>query len=724
MFKLFSLPNGILTRVTTRLVVVIVLAISITAVLGYTKLYQVTERNSSIRIDRAARTAVALFSATLSSEFTAIYNQDGEPLALRLKVDPPNGPLTFRNEHDILLNEIGLINQGAANLFRLNSQTNGFDRLATTFRRPDGSIPPPMSIAAGHPAYDDIFHNKPHLGEVPVMGRLRLAYLTPIQEPDGSVVGALAVDVGWVDDLVVARNELRTQILAAAILIILCGGFIGFVTMKEELHSLRTLARYSNSIASKANFGSVPYRERKDEIGALAQGLNRVAVLQNRLFQIAYTDELTGFGNRSRYLSDLEAAFNIRPDDRSRTMLMHLNLDNFKHINDAFGQRSGDELLRLVAERLSCLLGEEAQIARIATDEFTILINNFLPPQDDTYLYIILPELEKPFKLPSGEVYVNSSIGCIDLYKDASNADEAHRYAGLTLRKAKEQGGNQKINFSTELADELKDQVKLDMMLRAAIKERSIELYFQPQINPKTQALVGLEALARWTHPIAGSIAPNVFIPIAEKNGLIVDLGTLILDLACEQAAKWRELKFDFNHISVNVSPIQLWQPDFINVVSEALKRHGLIGEDIFIEITESVFVDQSEDRVERVINQVRNLGIKMSLDDFGSGYSCLGYLNRLPLDQIKVDRSFVAAADKDKRKQQVLKGILELASGLRFDVVAEGVETREEIDLLTRMGCRTVQGFFFARPTPAVNVPEQVQKIADTNLDRGLHSA
>lgn len=724
MFKLFSFPSDILGRVTTRLVIVIVFAILTTAVLGYTKLYQVTEKNSFIRIDRAARTAVALFSATLSSEFTAIYSQDGAPLALRLNGNSTSDPLSFRDEYDILLKKIGLINQGAANLFKLNSHTKGFDRFATTFRKPDGSIPSTISIITGHPAYNDIYHNKPHLGEVPVMGRLRLAYLTPIQEPDGSVAGALAVDVGWVDDLIVARNELRGQILAAASLIILFGGIVGFVTMKEELRPLRILARYSNNIASKVNLGSVPYKERKDEIGALSQGLNRVAVLQNRLFQIAFIDEVTGFGNRSRYFSDLETAYNIIVNDRPRATLMHLNLDNFKQINDAFGQRSGDELLRLVAERLSCLLGEEAQIARIATDEFTILIKNFSQQQNDPRLDTILPELEKPFQLQSGEVYVNSSIGCIDLYQDALDADEAHRYAGLTLRKAKEWEGNQKVNFTTELADMLQDQIKLDRMLRTAIKERAFELYFQPQINPKTLTLVGLEALARWTHPTVGSIAPSVFIPIAEKNGLIVDLGTLILDLACEQAAKWRELKFDFKHISVNVSPIQLWQPDFTNVVSETLQRHGITGEDIFIEITESVFVDQSEDRIERVLRQIRNLGIKMALDDFGSGYSCLGYLNRLPLDQLKVDRSFVAAADKNKRKQQVLKGILELARGLRFDVVVEGVETREETHLLAEMGCRTMQGFFFARPTPAVKIPEQVQKIAGSDFDLGIDSA
>ncbi|MBV6651813.1 MAG: EAL domain-containing protein, partial [Hoeflea sp.] len=251
-----------------------------------------------------------------------------------------------------------------------------------------------------------------------------------------------------------------------------------------------------------------------------------------------------------------------------------------------------------------------------------------------------------------------------------------------------------------------------ERMLRLAIADREIEVHFQPQVNPATHQLAGVEALARWTHPAEGPISPGMFIPIAEASGQIVDLGTLILELACEQAAKWRAAGFGFRHISINVSPIQLWQPNFIEVVKDALKRHDLAGNEICIEITEGVFVDQSKQRIEKVLAALRQLGVLLSLDDFGSGYSSLGYLNRLPFDQLKVDRSFVSDIDTDVRKQKVMRGILELGRGLGFDIVVEGAETLEEVTVIRDMGCDAIQGYYYSRPAPALLIPEVVKKI------------
>ncbi|PHR17792.1 MAG: diguanylate cyclase [Hoeflea sp.] len=725
MSKFVSLFNGMTGRITLRLLVIVAVSILITASLGYFKLSQVTEVNSFIRIDRAARAATALFTEKLNSEFSAINDPDGKPMALRLKSDTVDMSLSFRDVHDTLLKEIGHINQGAANLFRLNSETRAFDRFATTFRRPDGSMPPPMSIGSGHPAYADIINNQPHLGEVPVMGRLRLAYLTPIQTESGAVAGALAVDVGWVDDLVVARNELRTQIVVAAILILILVAAFGVLSMSRELKPLRQLAKYADDLAAEAPAVAVPFKSREDEIGALAQGLERVVTLQGKLAHLAYADELTGLGNRSRYLTDLKKSLLKNLSGKHKSTLLHLDLDNFKQINDAYGQETGDALLKTVATQIVDTAGETSQIARLASDQFTILVSDKSSAVQPVELAEkLLTALRQPFQLAAGEVRLTASIGIVLLQHDAEDADEAHRNAGLAMHKAKASGGDQFMFFSSEMNDVLQDQIRMDRMLQIAIEEREIEIHFQPQIIPSTGGLAGVEALARWTHPAEGPISPGKFIPIAEASGQIVGLGTLVLDLACEQAAKWRDQEFDFKHISVNVSTIQLWQPNFIDVLKAALERHNVPGRNIYIEITESVFVDHSESRIAMVLAAIRAIGVKLSLDDFGSGYSSLGYLNRLPFDQLKVDRSFISDIDTDQRKQQVLRGVLGLGRGLGFNVVVEGAETLEEVTLVEQLGCDSVQGFYYARPAPALLIPDMVRKIAQSKTRLNVRSA
>ncbi len=721
---LFSFLKGTTGRVTSLLVLIVSVSILITATLGYFKLYEVTAANSSVRIDRAARAAAALFADRLASEFAAIRDEDGRPQALRLKGSDTAKALSFRDAHDTLLKEIGAINQGAANLFRLNAETQAFDRFATTFRKPDGSVPPPMSIGIMHPAYDNLINNRPHLGEVPVMGRMRLAYLTPIQAASGAIAGALAVDVGWVDDLVAAKNELRLQIIIASSLILALVAAFGAFSMGAELKPLRVLAKYADDLAAGAPSGAVPYRSRGDEIGALAQGLERVVALQRKLAHLAYTDTLTGLSNRGRYLNDLDTALAESLSGKRKWTLVHLDLDKFRQINDAYGQKTGDDLLQTVATRIKEAAGGGVRIARLSGDHFTVLIGDGRPAEDVSELARkMLTAIHQPVQLSAGEIRVTGSAGIVLLKHDAKDADEAHRNAGLALRKAKAKG-DRAVFFSSELYDEFQNNIRMERMLRLAIHEREIEIHFQPQIDPSTNQLAGVEALARWTHPVEGPVPPGLFIPTAENSGQIVDLGTLILDLACEQAAKWREKKFDFKHISVNVSPIQLWQPNFVAVVKDALKRHNLSGNEICIEITEGVFVDQSEQRIEKVLSAIRELGVLLSLDDFGTGYSSLGYLNRLPFDQLKVDRSFISDIDTDLRKQKVLRGILELSRGLGFNIVIEGAETGEEVAVIRDMGCDAIQGFYYSRPAPALLIPEVVKFIARSQPVSEVRSA
>ncbi|MEQ8482132.1 MAG: EAL domain-containing protein [Hoeflea sp.] len=712
--KIGLLPRGVTGRVTASLVVLVSLSILIAAGLGYIKLYEVTEDNSSVRIDRAARAAVALFTHELSSEFEAVRGTDGRPLAIRLKADTAETSLSFRDQHDALLKEIGGINQGAANLFRFNPETAGFDRFATTFRKPDGSMPPPMSITPGHPAYARLSKGEVHLGEVPVMGRMRLAYLTPIVGPDDAVKGALAVDVGWADDLILARTELRSEIGLATLVILLLVTSFGAIFMGRQLRPVRVLARYADDLATHPKDSDVPFRSNRDEFGTLALALERLVALKRRLARLAYTDEITGFGNRSRYLADLETAVAESQSGSANWVLLHLDLDNFLQITEAYGQINGDKLLAEIANQISRVTGPGARLARRAGDEFTILVDDRNTADEVGWLADnLLDTLRQPVQLGCGVVHTTASIGIVELSSHEAGAEKAHLNAELARRKARREGGNRAVVFTSQLNAEEQHRFELEDLLRSAIADQDLDIHFQPQIDPKTHELRGLEALVRWTDPTRGPIPPGEFIPVAEASGQIVELGTVVLELACAQAAKWRRSGFDFNHISVNVSPIQLWQCNFLEIVRDTLKRHELPGADICIEITESVFVDNGEERIGAVLAGLRALGVRISLDDFGSGYSSLGYLNQLPFDQLKVDRCFITDIDRDVRKQKVLHGIVGLARGLGFQIVVEGAETPEEVTIAEQMGCDAVQGYYFARPAPALLIPDMVAGIS-----------
>jgi HAMP domain-containing protein len=280
--------KGLTGRITSQFFVIVSLSIIITSIIGYVKLYEVTAKNADIRIDRAARAAASIFTLELPSEYAAINGESGQPIAVRLKNQSEETSLVFRQEHDDILHKIGITNQGAANLFKLNQETKAFDRFSTTFRKPDGTMPPPMSIQAGHPAYDDIINNRPHIGEGPVMGRMRFAYLTPIQLSSGKIAGALAVDVGWVDELTAARNELQSTMIITTILILLLVAAFGMIRMSSELKPLRKLANYADDLAKGINNKTVPYKYRSDEVGILAQGIDRIGELQIKLQDALY----------------------------------------------------------------------------------------------------------------------------------------------------------------------------------------------------------------------------------------------------------------------------------------------------------------------------------------------------------------------------------------------------------------------------------------------------
>lgn len=575
-----------------------------------------------------------------------------------------------------------------------------------------------MSIGVSHPAYEKIINGQTHRGQVPVMGRLRLAELMPIMDLDNSVQGVLAVDVGWVDDLIIARDELRNQSILVACIILIVEALLGAAYISYALRPIRVLAKYAEDMGSEKNLGSVPFIGQSDEVGTLSEGLNHVVDLQVKLAHLAYTDDLTGLGNRSRYFADLQVALRNSQSAIESWALLHLNIDKFGHINDAYGQEMGDQILKRIGARIKQVAGNQAKVARPSAANFIIIIDNRLATDEITVLaQNLIESMRKGFHTPVGEISITGSMGVIDVLKGFDDPEVVHLNASLALRKAQRAGGDQYAIFSSELNDEYQERVTLIKMLEMAIENRELEIHFQPQVILSSNKLSGLEALARWKHPILGQIPPAKFIPIAEDGGQIVKLGTLIIDMACQQAAQWRKEKFDFKHIAVNVSPIQLWQDNFIDVLSASLKRYKLPANCICIEITESVFIDHTKHKTLRVLELIRSLGVMLSLDDFGSGYSSLSYLNNMPFDQVKIDRSFVTNIDTDDRKKKVMRGILSLTTELDFKIIIEGTETIEEIMMVQEMGCDVVQGYYHAKPVPADLIRGVVDKISKSVL-------
>lgn len=709
--------HSLVVRISLILVVAVLLSIGLVSGLSYVEIARSAEENANIRIDRAARAAALILCYGTDTRIDPIIGPDGRPQALSYS-PAGNSPAQLQPSplYDRLVLAIGNANQGAANIFRFSQETGFFDRIATTFRKPDGSMPPAFALKPDHPAYENLASGQSFSGNVPVQGRLRLAYLMPILTASGSVIGAAAVDVGWVDDLTLAEQRLQTRLFTAAAMILAAVVLAGGLVLKNQLTPLRRLAAAAHLLASGAPQNKVPYVDRRDEIGDLAHGLARVTDLQEKLQKLAYVDPVTTAGNRTRYFADLNEALNSAISDAKPSALIHLDFIGFSKINDVFGQHVGNRVLMQTFARLSCLLGRTARVSRISADDFCIV----LPvegggPMAEKVASRIIAALSVPFRLEEGEIRVEPRLGIALLPQDAEDCETAHRVAGLALRAAKESPRHKHMFFSEPLNDRVQSEMLLETRLRAALAARKMQLHYQPQVCPSNGALIGLEALIRWPKGTQSTVPPSEFIPLAEKTGLIIDLGHYVLDEACRQAAEWLATGFDYGQISVNVSPIEFRQPNFARNVKEVLEKYQLPPDRLCLEVTENVFVDTSEQMVLDILYELQSIGVLLSLDDFGAGYSSLSYLHQLPFQELKIDRTFLTDADKYPQKKQLYEAIVGLGKSLDLRVVAEGAETEGEYALTVKLGCDGLQGYFCAPPLPAPEIRDRCQAISRT---------
>ncbi|MCG2575856.1 EAL domain-containing protein [Dechloromonas sp. XY25] len=437
---------------------------------------------------------------------------------------------------------------------------------------------------------------------------------------------------------------------------------------------------------------------------------------EERIKTLAFYDQLTGLPNRTLLVDRLRQAqlAGVRSGDHGA--LLFIDLDNFKTLNDTYGHDRGDRLLRQVASRLTQVVRLEDTVARIGGDEFVVVLSTLGEQQEHAASIAemiadkILAILYTPYLLSDTVHRSSASIGVTLFQGERLGVDELMKQADLAMYKSKESGRNLVRFFDPTLESAVRVRAELEGDLRAAIEHGQLQLYYQPQVAVHG-CLTGAEALVRWNHPLRGVVSPADFIPLAEETGLIVQLGQFVLETACRQLAAWAgQPDFADLSIAVNVSARQLRQDDFVHQVQAALTRSGANPVRLKLELTESVLVDNVQEIIEKML-ALREIGIGFALDDFGTGYSSLSYLKRLPLDQLKIDQTFVRDVLEDPSDATIARTIVALARALDLGVIAEGVETAAQLDFLREAGCYAYQGYFFSRPLPVVDFEAYVHR-------------
>lgn len=425
---------------------------------------------------------------------------------------------------------------------------------------------------------------------------------------------------------------------------------------------------------------------------------------QAHLYQLAHYDQLTQLPNRLLFEDRLQrACLNARRNNLP-VALLFIDLDRFKFVNDTFGHLAGDLLLKAVAQRLQSAVRKSDTVARLSGDEFTIIletVNN--SEQALAVAEKIIAILAQSFCILEHDVYVGASIG-VALFPEHDDSPEGLiRKADAAMYKAKTDFRGRSLLYAERMDEGALERLALEGGLRTALEQGEFELYYQPQCCTQTGELLGVEALVRWHHPQLGLVSPVKFIPIAEATGLIVRLGDWVMRTACVQHMRWRALGLPPIRVAVNISAVQFRQLDFHGAVRKAVEESGLAPQLLELELTEGIVMSDADGAI-ATLARLREMGLTLALDDFGTGYSSLGYLREFPLDRLKIDRCFVHGLDRIPANLAIVRTIVALGANLGIDVIAEGVETPEELALLASNGCRGVQGYYIAKPMPAAD--------------------
>lgn len=522
--------------------------------------------------------------------------------------------------------------------------------------------------------------------------------------------------ISFVTDYQVLADVLRKQLMndiwisVCFLIIVLLASFILSRYIVRPVHEL--LKRVDEIAEGK--FDIRISLQRKDELGKLA---NHVNIMSEKLdvytkeleenhermhFQ-AHHDTLTGLPNRLFFGQQLQELFDQKKDQSFAVMF--LDLDRFKNVNDMLGHTIGDQLLVQVTERIKNCLSNRATICRLGGDEFTILIEQAQENETESIAQSILDVIVQPFLLAGYEFYITASIGISIYPENGRDAETLIKHADSAMYVAKKNGANRFKMYDQTIDNDTSERVILENHLRKAIKQNEFHLHYQPKVDLNTKKITGVEALLRWEHSLMGSVSPMKFIPVAEEVGLISTIGEWVLRSACAQNKAWQDEGLPPIRVAVNLSLHQFREDNLVQMVEGILKETGLDPDYLELEVTESISMYNEEYVIKKLL-ELRQMGISISVDDFGTGYSSLNYLNRLPVDTLKIDRSFMKKGNK-----AIVKAIIGLAHSLDLKVIAEGVESSEQVDFLRENSCDEAQGYFFGKPSSSISFADKLRE-------------
>lgn len=447
-----------------------------------------------------------------------------------------------------------------------------------------------------------------------------------------------------------------------------------------------------------------------------ASDITEEVAARRRIEYLSQHDALTGLANRTRMQEFLDGKLKAAPTLDEPLVMLSIDLDRFKPVNDLLGHAAGDQVLNEVSKRLGQCLRNDDLVARIGGDEFVLVLVDMASEDEvEDLCKRLIDGIEQPFQVGEHEVFISASIGIAMAPADATLADELLRYADIALYEAKEAGRNTWRFYAGDMNARIIDRRQLERDLRHAIKDDELRLHFQPRYRIEGRRMVGAEALVRWQHPVRGLLGPDIFIPIAEDTGLILPLSNWVLHTACMAASTWPEQFF----VSVNLSPTEFQRGHLVARVQAVLADTGLNPARLELELTENVMLDDAKGAL-NIMRGLKALGVRLAMDDFGTGYSSLSYLRSFPFDGLKIDRSFVCGLTASGDDQSIIQAIVGLGRALSLTVTAEGVETMEQLQALQQARCDEVQGYFFSKPMDARAIGELINAEGQRSSHRG----
>lgn len=444
-------------------------------------------------------------------------------------------------------------------------------------------------------------------------------------------------------------------------------------------------------------------------VSAVKKKTSQLQLANEKLVHIAYYDVLTGFPNKAFFTDKLKDLLEEAKKENKIIGVMLIDIDNFKNINDILGHEFGDKVLLAISQELNKYIKDNDVICRFGGDEFIIIKSNMETKNDlEQFAKDVLDNFRKSIFVNDQQIYTTLSMGISYFPENGCDENSLLKQADTALHSAKENGKNSYEFFNTSFYNEVLKKTEIESGLRRAIEKNEFVLYFQPQVDVSTGKVNSMEALIRWNNPFSGFVSPGEFIPLAEETGLIVPIGEWVLRNACVQSVLWRKKGIKDICICINISEVQLRQNDFISKVNSILKETGLDPKFIEFEITESAMMKSMEHNI-KILQKLKKMGIKIALDDFGTGYSSLNYLRSLPIDNLKIDKSFINNICFDANDEAIIDGIIFLAHKIKLQVIVEGVETLEQLNLLSAKGCDKIQGFYFSKPCDAKEMEKYI---------------